>query len=167
MTNGHSMGNAVLASTGVREISGLVGDTQGTPQHLTAGSWGTATAVPAVRSAAEDMMTALAGLGSSRTPRTPQQILRAAKKPFLEVESRHRAPGQPEQIFGRLAQGLPSAMGPTYPEFVSYSYIAHFVEVRIEPNTRRVRVPRVVSIADCGRVARPGTARSQMVGGVV
>jgi len=58
-------------------------------------------------------------------------------------------------------------MGPTYPEFVSYSYIAHFVEVRIEPNTRRVRVPRVVSIADCGRVVSPRTARSQMIGGVV
>ncbi|WP_246727141.1 molybdopterin cofactor-binding domain-containing protein [Rhizobium leguminosarum] len=47
------------------------------------------------------------------------------------------------------------------------SYIAHFVEVRIEPRTRRIRMPRVVSIADCGRVISPRTAGSQIRGGVV
>ena len=45
--------------------------------------------------------------------------------------------------------------------------LAHFVEVHVEPRTRRVRVPRVVSIADCGRVISPRTAESQMRGGVV
>jgi len=39
--------------------------------------------------------------------------------------------------------------------------------VRIEPGTRRVRVPRVVSVADCGRVVSPRTAASQVRGGVV
>lgn len=47
------------------------------------------------------------------------------------------------------------------------SSIAHFVEIRIELLTRRIRVPRVVSIADCGRVVSPKTARSQIYGGVV
>jgi xanthine dehydrogenase YagR molybdenum-binding subunit len=47
------------------------------------------------------------------------------------------------------------------------SYIAHFVEVRIEPRTRRIRMPRVVSIADCRRVISPRTAGSQIRGGVV
>jgi xanthine dehydrogenase YagR molybdenum-binding subunit len=50
---------------------------------------------------------------------------------------------------------------------VTFSFIAHFVEVRIEPNTRRIRVPRVVSVADCGRVVSPRTAASQVRGGVV
>jgi xanthine dehydrogenase YagR molybdenum-binding subunit len=50
---------------------------------------------------------------------------------------------------------------------VSFSYIAHFVEVRVEPRTRRVRVSRVVCVADCGRVVSPRTARSQVIGGVV
>ncbi|MEJ7661852.1 MAG: molybdopterin cofactor-binding domain-containing protein [Hymenobacter sp.] len=35
------------------------------------------------------------------------------------------------------------------------------------PRTRRVRVPRVVSIADCGRVISPRTAESQVRGGVI
>ena len=98
---------------------------------------------------------------------TPRQILRAAGRPYLEVEARHRAPGQPEAVFDRLAQGQLAFAGPEYPEFVSFSYIAHFVEVRVEPNTRRVRVPRVVSVADCGRVMSPRTARNQVIGGVV
>ena len=46
-------------------------------------------------------------------------------------------------------------------------FIAHFVEVGIEPDTRRIRVLRVVSIADCGRVMSPRTAESQVRGGVV
>jgi xanthine dehydrogenase YagR molybdenum-binding subunit len=99
--------------------------------------------------------------------RQPAELLKAAGHPSLSVEIRRKAPGQPEQIFGRLASGLPSVIGPTYPEFVAFSYIAHFVEVRIEPVTRRIRVPRVVSVVDCGRVVSPRTARSQVQGGVV
>jgi hypothetical protein len=41
------------------------------------------------------------------------------------------------------------------------------VEVQVEPGTRRVRVPRVVSVADCGRGMSPRTAVSQVRGGVV
>ncbi len=41
------------------------------------------------------------------------------------------------------------------------------MEVRVEPGTRRIRVPRVVSVADCGRVISPRTAASQVRGGVV
>jgi xanthine dehydrogenase YagR molybdenum-binding subunit len=152
----------------VAQVTTLLGDTVGTPPHLTAGSWGTATAVPAARQVALDMVAALRKLGAKVDAHaTPEQILRSAGRPFLEVEARRRAPGQPEAIFDRLRQGLLALGGPEYPEFVSFSYIAHFVEVRVEPTTRRVRVPRVVSVADCGRVVSPRTARSQVLGGVV
>src|SRR5215218_5798880 len=50
---------------------------------------------------------------------------------------------------------------------ISPSAIFHFVEVRVEPTTRRIRVPRVVSVADCGRVISPRTAASQVRGRVV
>ncbi len=50
---------------------------------------------------------------------------------------------------------------------MAFSFVAHFVEVRVELTTRRIRVSRVVSIADCGRVAGPVTAASQMRGAVV
>jgi xanthine dehydrogenase YagR molybdenum-binding subunit len=174
----HEMGqgarNAVAAAVAdvlevpADRVTTLLGDTAGMAAHLTAGSWGTATAVPAARQAALDMRDALrALLPDGPAGRSPQQILREAKRPFLEVEARHRAPGTPEGIYSRLGQGQLSIAGPEYPDFVTFSYIAHFVEVRVEPGTRRVRVPRVVSVADCGRVMSPRTAASQVRGGVV
>jgi len=145
-----------------------VGDTRVTPQHLTAGSWGTATAIPAVSEAAEAISQRLSEISTGGPNRhTPAQVLQKAGLPSVDVEIRRKALGQPDQIFGRLITGLPAAAGPIYPDFVTFSYIAHFVEVRLEPNTRRIRVPRVVGVADCGHVVSPRTAASQVRGGVV
>src|SRR4051812_17513049 len=171
---GQGARNAVAAAVaevlGVNaaDVTAILGDTAGPAPHLTAGSWGTATAVPAARQAALAMADALARLAPDARPgSSPADVLRAAGKPVLEVEARHKAPGQPDAIFERLKSGLLSLGGPEYPEFVSFSYIAHFVEVHVEAITRRVRVSRVVSVADCGRVMSPRTARSQVQGGVV
>jgi xanthine dehydrogenase YagR molybdenum-binding subunit len=165
-----ALSNIVAAKLGIapERVTSEIGTTGASPPHLTAGSWGTATAVPAASEAADAMLKALSELGQGDPAgRKPADLLRAARRPSLTVENRRKAPGQPDQIFGRLASGLPSVIGPTYPEFVSFSYIAHFVEVRIEPVTRRIRVPRVVSVVDCGRVVSPRTARSQVQGRVV
>jgi xanthine dehydrogenase YagR molybdenum-binding subunit len=150
------------------QVTTLLGDTNGPPPSLTAGSWGTATAVPAARQAAIDMREALRQLQpDASSDATPADILRRAKRASLEVEARHLAPGAPDAVFDRMKQGLIAYVGPEYPEFVSFSFIAHFVEVRVEPTTCRVRVPRVVTVADCGRVVSPRTAASQLRGGVV
>ncbi|MBB1603440.1 xanthine dehydrogenase family protein molybdopterin-binding subunit [Variovorax sp. UMC13] len=177
---GHEMGQGMrtaIAVTVARALGApvaaveiLLGDTTAAPQHLTAGSWGTATALPPVQEAAQRLMDDLrqhAGAAAGEAGVTALSLLRASGRAFAEAESRRRAPGQPEQVFGRLTGGLPAAAGPVYPDFVGFSFIAHFVEVRIEPTTRRIRVPRVVSVADCGIVASPRTARSQVEGGVV
>lgn len=47
------------------------------------------------------------------------------------------------------------------------SFGAHFCEVQIDPDLPNVKVTRVVSVVDCGRVMNPKTARSQILGGVV
>jgi xanthine dehydrogenase YagR molybdenum-binding subunit len=175
---GHEMGQGIrsaLAAVLARKLGVLpeqvtaeVGKTGAAPQHLTAGSWGTASAVPAASAAADALLNELAALSSEEiSGRTPAQILKSAGRPSLEVEIRRKGPGQPDEIFDRLTAGLPSISGPRYPDFVTFSYIAHFVEVRIEAGTRRIRVPRVVSVADCGRVMSPRTAESQVRGGVV
>ena len=151
----------------VTAIEVLLGDTAAAPQHLTAGSWGTATVVPPVLEAAERLMEDLRAHAAHAPGASALAMLRASGRPFAEAASRRRAPGQPEQVYGRLTGGLPAAAGPVYPDFVAFSFIAHFVEVRIEPGTRRIRVPRVVSVVDCGTVVSPRTARSQVEGGVV
>jgi xanthine dehydrogenase YagR molybdenum-binding subunit len=114
------------------------------------------------------MLKTLAQLALGGPPgRTPAQILKDVGRSSLEMEIRKKAPGQSDTIYGRLAEGRLSFAGPIYPDFVTFSYSAHFVEVRVEATTRRVRIPRVVSVIDCGRVVSPGTAASQVRGGVV
>ncbi len=175
---GHEMGqgirtalaNAIGRKLGVpaEKVRASIGDTRAAPQHLTAGSWGTASAIPAAEDAADAMLEALAELSpGGAAGRTPAEILKAAGRRSLAVEVQRKAPGQPDAIFARLRAGLPSVGGPVYGSYVTFSFIAHFVEVRIEPGTRRIRVPRVVSVADCGRVMSPRTAASQVRGGVV
>ncbi len=173
----HEMGQGArtaLASVLARKLGiaaekvvAMIGDTRAAPQHLTAGSRGTATAIPVVEAAADALLAELAALSSGAPNKEPVQILREAGRTELTVEVDGKAPGQPDAIYDRLKAGLPSMGGPVYPDFVTYSYIAHFVEVRVEATTRRVCVPRVVSVADCGRLISPRTAASQVRGGVV
>lgn len=157
--------NRVLGAP-IAAIDIQIGDTAVAPQHLTAGSWGTATALPAVADAAAKLLAKL----REKAPGVaghPVALLQASGETSMEAESRHQAQGQPAQAFERLRGGLYAGGGPVYPDFVAMSFVAHFVEVRVEPTTRRVRVHRTLSVVDCGRVISPRTARSQLEGGVI
>jgi CO/xanthine dehydrogenase Mo-binding subunit len=46
------------------------------------------------------------------------------------------------------------------------AYAAHFVEVHVDPDFGTVRVARVVSAIDGGRILNPKTARSQIIGAI-
>ncbi len=143
-----------------------VGDTRSTPQHLTAGSWGTATALPAVHAALRELRARLSLPAAG--PADMRAAVAATGTDRVDAEATTVAQGQQADVaVDRLRKGLPAIAGPEYPGFVTFSYIAHFAEVRIEPTTCRIRVPRVVSVADCGRVASPVTAASQVRGGVI
>jgi xanthine dehydrogenase YagR molybdenum-binding subunit len=175
---GHEMGQGVrtvVAAVVARKL-GLatdriqveIGETNLSLQHLTAGSWGTASAAPVAEKACEALIEAVRALNPNGPP--PNDIaaaLKAAGRPSLAVEAHHKGPGAPDAAFDQARAGHIVFAGPNFPEFVSFSYIAHFVEVRVEPSLRRIRIPRVVSVADCGRVISPKTAESQVKGGVV
>ncbi|MGH8921704.1 MAG: xanthine dehydrogenase family protein molybdopterin-binding subunit, partial [Actinomycetes bacterium] len=172
--DGHEMGQGIRSAVAllvaqdlgipVRDIEVSVGDTREAPQHLTAGSWGTATALPAVHSALRELRKLLdaAAVGDVDVA----AAVAAAGHP-IEVAVDSLGFGQQPEMLDRSKAGHLAISGPIFPEFATFSWIAHFVEVRVEPTTRRIRVPRVVSVADCGRVASPVTAASQVRGGVV
>ncbi|WP_433362291.1 xanthine dehydrogenase family protein molybdopterin-binding subunit [Actinoplanes sp. CA-142083] len=153
--DGHEMGQGIRSAVTLlaADMLGLspdritigLGDTRAAPQHLTAGSWGTASALPAVRAA----LLQLRELDATRP---------------VTVTATN---GLPDDLMAHARRGLVTAVGPVYEKFVAFSFIAHFVEVRVERWTRRIRVPRVVSVADCGTVASPVTAAGQVRGGVV
>ena len=129
------------------------------------GSWGTASALPAIHDALRRLREAL-GLPASGVVDIPA-ALRAQGAQSHEVEGTLRAPGSSRKVFDQIRHGQLAIGGPQYPDYTSFSFIAHFAEVLVEPGTRRIRVSRVVSVADCGRVVSPRTAESQVRGGVV
>jgi xanthine dehydrogenase YagR molybdenum-binding subunit len=126
---GHEMGQGIRSAIAllvardlgvpVNKVIVQVGDTRLVPQHLTAGSWGTASALPAVRAAIDELRKALDVIAPGG----------------VDIPAAVRAKGKSV--------------------------------VTAEPTTRRIRVPRVVSVVDCGRVAGPVTAASQVRGAVV
>ena len=173
--DGHEMGQGIRSAITFLVADDLgvatdvvtlgVGDTRAAPQHLTAGSWGTASALPAVHAALRELRVRLGVAGTE--PFDLAAAVAATGQSTIEVEAVNIPPGQTPEILDRARAGVVAIGGPVYPSFTSFSFIAHFVEVRIEPATRRVRVPRVVSVVDCGRVVSPVTAASQVRGGVV
>ena len=75
------------------------------------------------------------------------EVLRRAGQPALEVT--HESPEVPEKG-----------------EKSGKSFGASFVEVRVHAHTREVRVTRIVSAIDAGRIMNPRTARSQVYGAI-
>jgi xanthine dehydrogenase YagR molybdenum-binding subunit len=169
-----------------------IGDTIAPPQHTTAGSWGATTALPAVQDAARDVRAQLIALVTSRTNLALQgadparlvirdgriegpngsnvgltDLLANAKLSHIEGRSERLAPGQTSKAMDDASAGKVAIAGPEYPDFVSFSYVAHFAEVRVHPRLRRVKVSRMVSVVDCGKVISRRTAHSQVYGGLV
>jgi xanthine dehydrogenase YagR molybdenum-binding subunit len=71
----------------------------------------------------------------------------------------------------RAVSGLGSSQATfglaTKPKLSSHSFGAHFVEVTWQPEIARLRVSRVVTVVDAGRILNPLAGRNQIEGAVV
>ncbi|MFK0110702.1 xanthine dehydrogenase family protein molybdopterin-binding subunit [Streptomyces sp. NPDC091217] len=173
--DGHEMGQGIRSAIAllvaddlgipVQDVVVQVGDSRVAPQHLTAGSWGSATALPAVHKALRKLRKQL---GTADTGALDvAAAVRATGHQSVEAEATNVGLGQSPEALDVSRSGLIAPAGPVFPDFTAFSWVAHFVEVRVEATTRRIRVPRVVSVADGGRVVSPVTAASQVRGAVV
>jgi len=164
--SGHEMGQGMRSVIAAELINVLqidperltieLGETAAVAQSLTAGSRGCSSAAPAARAVALQIRERLADLvGAANAAGPAHLVLARARRPFLDAEVPQAPPGQPP------------AGGGNDPPYSAWSWIAHFAEVHVEASTGRVRVPRIVSVADCGRVMNQRTAVSQVRGGVV
>ena len=88
-----------------------------------------------------------AGNGGSDKP-DYIKILKAHNLPFIEA-TRESAPGSEGE------------------KYSTHAYCANFVEVHVHSSTGMVKIERVVSAVDAGRIINPITARSQVIGGIV
>lgn len=79
---------------------------------------------------------------------------------YADILARH-------QLYELTTEGTNTPPEVTKTMAPSGAYAAHFVEVRVDAELGEVRVSRVVSAVDAGRVLNEKTARSQIIGGIV
>jgi xanthine dehydrogenase YagR molybdenum-binding subunit len=73
------------------------------------------------------------------------------------------------KLNGLSAEGktVPTSEDPRAKDVSLHSYGAQFVEVEWEPEIARLRVSRVVTVIDAGRIINPKAAANQIAGAVV
>ena len=120
----------------------------------------------------------LAFIGGRIRMREQQTAVRGvAFAPGDDIPQIHApAEGVPfEQIIGLANMSGVNASGRTFPSFEDpkarayslHSYGAHFAEVEWEPEIARLRVSRIFSVFDCGRIINPKAGTNQIQGAAV
>jgi CO/xanthine dehydrogenase Mo-binding subunit len=86
----------------------------------------------------------------------------------LTVEGESAPPGETSSasVIVQAGRFIPYKTPSTGTRAHAGAYAAHFVEVHVDPDLGTIRVARVVSAVDAGRILNPKTARSQIIGGI-
>ncbi len=162
----------------LEKIDVVLGDTTLPEGPISGGSMVTASMIPAVLGAADNAIAQLLTIattasGSPFEKRKPDELRledgRVVAKsggpaggvPFGDVLRRANVhvvsgSGKDQGSFGNPA-----------PKFSTHSFGCHFVEVTWQPEIARLRVSRVVSVIDAGRILNPLAGRNQIEGSVV
>jgi xanthine dehydrogenase YagR molybdenum-binding subunit len=170
---------ANVTGIALERISVVIGDTRLPPGPLSGGSMVTASLVPAATQAAQaavrQLLVAAAQADSSPFKGQPANeldfdrgmVFRKGTSPGAGVPfERILAPAQINMVVGRGRSG-PSQDDPDAAKVSIHSYCAHFIEVTWQPEIARLRVNRVVSLIDGGKIINARTARNQIEGAVV
>ncbi|MBS0658027.1 MAG: xanthine dehydrogenase family protein molybdopterin-binding subunit [Verrucomicrobia bacterium] len=154
------------------KVRAELGDSSLPPATVAGGSMSTASVMPAVQAAAASLKRKLAAL-ATRDPKSPLKGAKADEVQFADGQISAGERREPMQaVIGRaglaaLEATESSAPGDEGKKYSFYSYGAHFVEVKVHALTGEIRVSRIVSAMDIGRVLNAKTARSQVIGGVI
>jgi xanthine dehydrogenase YagR molybdenum-binding subunit len=173
---------AQLASdrTGVPldKVEVVLGDTSLPAGPISGGSMVTGSVVPAVFAAADNAIAALL-TAATATPGSPFEKRKPADLAFeggrVFVKADGAAGGVPfaellRRANLRLVTGSgksEATFGNPKPKFSTHSFGCHFVEVTWQPEIARLRVNRVVTVIDAGRIINPLAGRNQIEGAVV
>ncbi|MER9721371.1 MULTISPECIES: xanthine dehydrogenase family protein molybdopterin-binding subunit [unclassified Mesorhizobium] len=95
------------------------------------------------------------------------ELLKAVGKDKLEIEGNTFAPGATEEMKNGADRSFAQLKGAVEGGVSAHSWCAHFVEVRIDEDFGTIRVKRMVSAFDSGRIFNPKLAESQWIGGMV
>jgi xanthine dehydrogenase YagR molybdenum-binding subunit len=106
----------------------------------------------------------------TRRPRGSMSIaalLRAVGKDRLEIDGNTFAAGATEDVKNSADRSFAQLKGATEGGLSAHSWCAQFVEVRVDEDFGTIRVKRMVSAFDSGRIFNPKLAESQWIGGMI
>jgi xanthine dehydrogenase YagR molybdenum-binding subunit len=169
---------SLKAGVPLDRVEVALGDTSLPEGPVSGGSMATGSVVPAVFAAADNAITALLTIAAT-TPGSPFEkqklddlafeggrvFVKAEKSagtvPFADLLRRANlrlvtGSGKAEATFGEKKS-----------KFSTHSFGCHFVEVTWQPEIARLRVNRVLTVIDAGRIINPLAGRNQIEGAVV
>src|SRR5262245_17572895 len=162
----------------VGKIEVELGDSALPDGPISGGSLATSSVIPAVFKAADQAITSLLIVavstpGSPFLGHNPEDLALADGRIFVKAEG--VAKGVPfrdvlRQANARMVTGSGSSEQTVFvpgQKVSMHSFGCHFVEVTWQPEIARLRVSRVVSVMDAGRILNPLTGRNQIQGAVV
>ena len=173
---------AQLASqkTGVPlvKVEVALGDTALPEGPLSGGSLATESVVPAVFAAADNAIASLLAIatttpGSPFENHAPADLAFGSGRVFLKADGLAKGVAFEDVLRRanlRLVAGSgksEATIGNAKPKYSTHSFGCHFVEVTWQPEIARLRVSRVVTVIDAGRIINPLAGRSQIEGAVV
>jgi xanthine dehydrogenase YagR molybdenum-binding subunit len=164
------------------KIEVVLGDSSLPAGPLSGGSMVTASLIPAVVEAAKKaieklQMVATSTRGTPFANQTAENLVLSNGR--LHRKDQAAADGIPyEQVLktaninsvsgsGRSAGNFTDLLGLTKPKLSTHSFGAQFVEVTWQPEIARLRVNRVLTVIDAGRIINERTGRNQIEGAVV
>ena len=160
------------------KVDVVLGDTSLLEGPISGGSMVTGSMVPAVFAAADHAIASLLTI-ATKTPGSPFEKNKPDDLGFQNGKAFIKAEGAGKGVLFadvlrraniRLVTGNGKSemtFGNPKPKFSTHSFGCHFVEVTWQPEIVRLRVNRVVTVIDAGRIINPLAGRNQIEGAVV
>ena len=159
----------------VQKIEVVLGDSALPPGPISGGSWATASVTPAVMQAAQKatQQLLLAAVGAAASPFNGKdaRTLEFANG-GVQVKAQPNTHVATADLIRMAKVKAINGQGRSQGTFgtdkmSSHSYGAQFAEITWQPEIARLRVSRVVTVIDAGRIINPRAARNQIEGAVV
>lgn len=163
----------------VNNVEVALGDTRLPKGPISGGSMATASVVPAVLQAADNAIASLLEVatqtpGSPLEKRKPDELAVEGARVYVKADGaasrRISFADLLKQANLRMISGdghSAATFGVKGQRFSLNSFGAHFVEITWQPEIARLRVSRVVTVMDAGRIINTLAGRNQIEGGIV
>jgi xanthine dehydrogenase YagR molybdenum-binding subunit len=173
------MAQVVSHETGipVNKVDVVLGDSSLPPGPISGGSWVTASMTPAVLGAARKagkalLLVAVKSDGSPFKGKKQEDLELVGGAVCLKGQTQGAVPIAEILKIAKVSSvsgtdKSDGTFGSAKPKFSFHSYGAQFAEVTWQPEIARLRVSRVVTVIDAGRILNPRPARNQIEGAVM